>query len=113
MARTILTPITAPEAYDLAGAALTFTDGDLANGNRFLATGRELLLVYNSGASPYTVTVQSKAVNNREGDAAATLAAGAYRIFQMFPTEGWKQDDGYVWVDVQNAALKLAVLKLP
>jgi hypothetical protein len=113
MPRTILTPISAPGPFDLSGAAMTLAAGDAVNGNRFVATGREILIAQNSGASPATVTVQSKAVDNREGDATVAIAAGAYRIFQVFPTKGWMQSDGYIWVDVTDAAIKLAVVKLP
>jgi hypothetical protein len=114
MPRTILSPTTVPGPFSALGALLALTTCDTVNGNRFLSTGREVLLAYNPASSPSAVvTVTSRALNGRTGSAVATIAAGAYAIFQMFPTDGWMQADGYVYVDSSDAAVKLAVVKLP
>ena len=114
MPRTALTVQNAPAAFGAAGTTLTFAAGDVANGNSFVSTGREILIARNDDASPKTVTVQSIACSHgRETDAVKQIAAGAYAIFQMFPTDGFQQSDGKVWIDVDDADLKLAVVKYP
>lgn len=114
MARTTLTPITAPGPFAALASVLALTTCDAANGNQFKATGREMLLAYNPAGSPSAVvTVTSRALSGRTGNAVATIAAGAYALFQMFPTDGWMQSDGYIYVDSSDAAVKLAVVKLP
>src|ERR1700676_3677953 len=40
---------------------ITFTACDAVNGNSFTSTGREVLVIFNSGGSAYTVTVNSVA----------------------------------------------------
>lgn len=86
---------------------------DVANKNQFAPTGDDLLLVQNSGASPYTFTITSVAdALKRTGDVGPyTIAAGeiaAYRI----KVDGWKQSDGFVYVEANNAAVKFAVISL-
>jgi hypothetical protein len=114
MARTTLNPAAAPGPFGALAALLALATCDAVNGNQFKSTGREVLLAYNPASSPpAVVTVQSRALNGRTGSAVATIAAGAYAVFQMFPTDGWMQSDGYIYVDSSDAAVKLAVVKLP
>lgn len=97
------------------GADFVFTAADAVNGNSFASTGRELLLVNNSGASPYTVTVASVADGlKRSGDITAySVAAGLFSMFGPFSQPGWQQTDGTVHVTASNAAIKFAVVRLP
>jgi hypothetical protein len=97
------------------GADFVFTAADSVNGNSFTSTGRELVLVQNSGGSAYTVTFASVADGiNRTGDIASySVGAGLYSMFGPFAQNGWKQSDGTVHVTASNAALKLAVVRLP
>jgi hypothetical protein len=97
------------------GADFVFTAADLANGNSFVSTGRELLLVQNSGASPYTVTVTSVADNQkRTGDITSySVGAGLFSMFGPFSQPGWLQSDGTVRVSASNALVKFAVVRLP
>lgn len=114
MARADLTPIDAPDPYATAPADLTFTGGDASEGNQFTATGRELLVVRNDDSGGQAVTVQSVAdPYNRTGDQTQSVPAGAYRIFGPFPTLGWQQSDGKVYVDVGSTNVQLAVVRLP
>jgi hypothetical protein len=115
-----LTPVTiiGPFTAVTAGAAdFTFAAGSTGT-DTFACTGRQILLAYNSdGANPYTVTISS--VNdeqNRAGDITTySLAAGDYAVFGIGLTnlQGWKQTNGTIIVDVENAAVKWAVLTLP
>ena len=116
MARTTLTKSNAPGNYSSTGAVLTFATADAVNGNDFLATGNELVLARNtSGANTYYVTVSS--VNdpyNRKGDINQyNIPANGYAVFGPFPRLGWMQPDGKIYIDVENAAVELAVIVLP
>lgn len=114
-----LTPVTiiGPFAAVSAGAAdFTWTAGDTGT-DTFACTGREILLAYNSGGSPYTITITSvdDQFGRSEDITAYSLAAGDYAVFGVGLTNspGWKQTNGTIIVDVENAAVKWAVLKLP
>ena len=63
MARQDLTVTTGTSRYPTTGAVLTFTAADTSNFERFVLTGTEVVLVWNTGASPYTYTVTSTAEN--------------------------------------------------
>lgn len=121
MAQTALTvqDIDAPFAAVSANSLdFTFAAGDLANGNSFVCTGREVLLVLNSDpTNPYTFTVTS--VDDEKGRSeditTYSLAAGEYAAVGVGLTnaKGWKQTSGLVYLAVSNAAIKFAVLRLP
>lgn len=115
MARTDLTISTAPDPYDTDGAALTWEAGDPSNGNQFDASGRDVLLVRNTDAvNPQTVTVISTPDRyGRTGDASRSVPANGSAVFQKFPLSGWVQDDGNIYVDVADAAIELAVVRIP
>jgi len=115
MARTTLTPTLAPKGYGTAGVAVTFTAWDATNGNQFLCTGKEVLVVQNSGVAPQTVTITSQAdPYGRSGDITAeSIAIGAFHVFQQFPQEGWADAGGMVHVDGSTVDIKFAVLRLP
>ena len=117
MARTILTPVLTPRAtVPMNGLILTLTAWDAANGNRFLSTGKELLLVQNTHASTtYTVTVTSvaDALGRTKDIAAFSMVAQALAIFGPFDSLGWMQTDGYIYIDANNAAVKFQVITLP
>ena len=102
-------PITA------TGADFVFTAADSVNGNSFVSTGRELLLVHNTGGSAYTVTVSSVADGlARTGDITAySVGAGLFSMLGPFLQPGWQQSDGTVHVTASNAAVTLAVIRLP
>lgn len=92
-----------------------YTAADATNGNSFLATGHELLLVQNSGASPYTFTVTSVADTvQRTGDIGPyTVGAGLFSAYLVSAQLGWKQSDGTVHLSASNVAIKFAVVRLP
>ena len=114
--RTILTKTTAPGSYAAAGVAVTMTAADTANKNRFLSTGKELLIAQNTDAvNPYTVTIYSTAdpYGRSKDITAESLVAGAIHVFGPFPQTGWQQTTGYIHVDGSNAAIKFGVVVLP
>ena len=118
MAAITIQNIKGPFDVITAGSAdFTWTAGDTGT-DTIAVTGREIVLVYNSGASPYTCTITSVVDDkNRTGDITAySLAAGDFAAFGVGLTNsaGWKSTStGLITVDVENAAVKWAVLKLP
>ena len=92
---------------------LTETAADATNKEQFVPSGDDLVIVHNTGASPYTVTFTSMADDkNRTGDISAySVGAGEIAAFR-FKKPGWMQSDGRVYMEASNAAMKYAVLQL-
>ena len=94
---------------------VTFTAGDVANGNCTTNDGNLILLVKNSHAvTAYTVTVSSVADElGRTGDIATySLAAGDIAFIGPFPAKGWSQTNGKLNYSVSNAAVLVAPMSL-
>lgn len=115
MARTNLTKTNAPGAYAGAGVAVVMTAADVANMNQFTAQGNDLVIAYNSGASPYTVTITSSPdpYGRTRDITAESIAAGAIRIFGPLKTTGWIQPDGKIYLNASNAAVQFGIIALP
>ena len=120
MSRTALTVQTTPNlnaAIGALGAQLLFTAADATNFNSFFATGREILICQNSGASAYTVTVNSTADQlGRTSDITAySIPASGFAIFGPFPLNGWHQATTPYTINLQasNASILFAVVQLP
>lgn len=122
MARTALTPQTAIAIYPAAGAIaanaadFTFAAGDASNGNKFTATGREIIIARNTGAGARTITLQAAGdAIGREVDLGPfSIGAGEFTIFtQPLAITGWRQSDGQFYLDVEHAEVTLAVITLP
>ncbi len=114
MPRTTLTTSTALGAYNHAGVVLTMTAGDVANMNQFVASGKDLLVIHNTGASQYTFTVTSAAdAYGRTKDITTeTIDAGVYKIVGPLELAGWQQSDGKVYLAASNAAVKFGIVRL-
>lgn len=118
MARTTITAKTALGAYgdySVANAAdFTFTAADASDKNQVVATNNDLVLAYNSGGSPYTVTITSvdDPFGRSEDVSAYSLGAGEYAVFGPMKNLGWKQSDGYLYFEANNASVKFAVIAL-
>lgn len=113
MPRTTLTKEIAPGATPLTENVLAFTAADVANGNQFAHTGRDYLIVENSGATSRNVTLQSVAVNGRQDpkhNTAQAIPAGERRLYGPFK-EGWRQSDGFVYLNGDNAEVKFCVIE--
>jgi hypothetical protein len=100
-------PVTA-DSLDLSLQAC-----DVGNGNQFVASGKDLLIVQNSGAAPYTFTVTSVAdAQKRTGDVTTySLAAGDVAVL-LLQNDGWRQSDGYIYIAGSNIAVKFALIAL-
>jgi len=95
----------------------TFDASAGSSGNSFVASGRELLLAYNSGSVAATMTVESEddALGRAEDITAYSLAAGDYAVFGvgLTNTKGWKDSSGLIQLTTTTANIKVAVLRLP
>lgn len=112
--RATITPVTIPKSYATSGSTLTWTASDPYNFNQFSSTGREILLVRNDSGDTQTITVTSVADQfGRTGDTSKAVANGAYAVFQQFPTHGWQQSDGYIYVDGADTDVYLSVIRVP
>lgn len=115
--RTTLTKSIAPGGYASSGVAITMTAADTVNKNRFISSGNDLVIAYNSsGANPYTVTIESSDdPQGREEDITTeTIALSTVRIFGPFPCRGWKLlTDQYIHLEASNAAVFFGVIQLP
>lgn len=119
MGRTTLTRTTPLGPYPSLPVSADGLDGvwtaaDVSNKNQFVLDGPHLVQFWNSGASPYTVTLTSTVdPQNRTGDVTAySLAAGDIGEFKVDQYSGWRQTDGYMYLEANNAAVKFNITRL-
>jgi hypothetical protein len=95
-------------------ADLALEPGDDVDGNETPCTGSDLLIVSNTDASPQTVdiTAAPDAFGRTGAITAYSVAAGAVAVFGPFPTQGWKQTDGMLHIDVADAAVEIGILRV-
>lgn len=119
MPRTTLnktTPLGSYPSLPIAanGADVVFTAADTTNQNQFKFEAGDIVLAWNTHATTaYTVTLTSIADGHkRTGNVSAyQLEAGDVAVFGPFEQEGWRQTDGYFYLEANNAAVKFAILK--
>lgn len=119
MAATTLTPqvmkgpyVATPVAAD--SLDVTMTAADVANGNDFVASGRDILVAQNTHATTaYTITITSQAdERGRKGDITTySLAAGDIAVFDFSQINGWADANGKINIAASNASVKFAVLR--
>lgn len=115
MPRTTLPVTDAVAASPLTAVNPTETSADVANGNQFPHTGREVLEAFNSDTVAHNVTLHSVPVRGRQDPLHATaqsIPAGGRRVYGPFG-DGWRQTDGYVYVNADHATVRFRVLRLP
>ncbi len=116
MPRTTLTKTVAPGHYAQVGAALTMAAADVPNKNQFLAKGSDLVIAHNIHATlAQTVTINSaNDPYGRKGDITAhSIPALGYAVFGPHVPLGWKNPDGYVYLEASTADVKFGVVELP
>lgn len=85
------------------------------DGDQIALNGNQLLVVENShGSNPFTVRVSSAPdLSGRYGDIGPiTLIAGQIIGFCKFPTAGWKQSDGFLYLDANSTNIKYIVIDM-
>lgn len=100
------------------GFDFVWTAGNAVDGNTFVCTGKEIILVQNSdGVNPYTVKVEAvnDAQNRLVDFGPYTLAAGVFSVLPQGLTnkKGWIQADQTILLTPSNAAIKFCILRLP
>jgi hypothetical protein len=115
MARTTLTKTAATGKYPTAGVVLTMAIWDATNGNQFVSTGKDIIVVWNTDTISHTYTIHSVADDkNRTGDITTqSIAASAHHIIGPLPSDSWAQTGGFITVDASDATVKFGVLQLP
>lgn len=115
MARAALTKTIAPGNNASAGVALTLAAANVADKNQVTLGSNDLVVAQNTGATQHTVTISSVADDmGRTGDVAAeAIAAGAVRVFGPFRGPGWRQADGCLYLEANDAEVKFGVISLP
>lgn len=104
-----------PQPYASALLDLSFDAGDASNGNQFSHSGDEIIVAQNShGSDPFDLTIVSASDprTGRTGDIVHEIAAGEFALTQRFPIAGWRQSDGMLYIDVENVAILIAVVRL-
>jgi hypothetical protein len=100
MPRTALTVSIPKEPYNAVSANsldFSFADADDINGNSFVCSGREFILIHNDHATDAaTVTIASAPdpYGRTKDIATYSLAAGEFAAFWIGKTTGWRQNDG-------------------
>src|SRR4051812_29495309 len=105
MARTTHTPVQklGPYPRPLAMAAASQraeVAADAMAHEQVKLTGKETILIRNSGATPRAITITSVADSfGRTGDITDTIAAGATGVYGPIPVAGFQQADGNVYFE--------------
>lgn len=88
---------------------------DNTNGNVFVGTGRELLVIENPTGGAITVTLTSAFDQaKRKGDITTySLGAGEYMTFWYGSLIGWDQGGGQIYIDCSATGLKGLLLRIP
>lgn len=91
-----------------------FVAADEVNGNRYRATGRELLILHNtdSGNHTYDVTSVANALGRTGDIAGKQIDAGEYLI-AFLAVEGWRNSDGYIEFKASDPTVEILVARLP
>lgn len=119
MARQTHTPVQLlggfPSPLALAGAtAKTPVAADASNKEQVVLTGKEMVKMTNTGATPRAVTFTSVAdAQGRTGDLTDTIAPDKDAYYGPFPMSGWMQSDGKLYFEAAHADVTVVVIRLP
>jgi len=105
-----VTPLTASSA-DITFTALTVTEGDT-----FVCTGREVILILNgTGTNTLTISSADDAYGRAEDITSYSIGAGLFAVFGVGLTNsaGYKTSAGLIKLTPSSAELTCAVVRLP
>jgi hypothetical protein len=98
--------IIAPAALDK-----TFTAADIVNGNAFLSSGRDLLVVFNSDSSSHTFTLFSAPdADGRFANVTYTVGAGVYSFVDITTSSVFIQATNFVLVTGSDTHIQFLVV---
>lgn len=119
MARTTLTRTAPlgpyPSLQPAANALdLTMTAADTSNFNQILLDGPIYVIAQNTDTVDRTVTITSAVdPQNRTGDITTyTISADDILVLKIDQYSGWRQSDGYLYLQASNAAVKLGAIRI-
>lgn len=119
MARTSITPVSVIGPYPALQPAanaldITLTAADVANKNQAAVAGsRQILLAFNSGVGAHTVTISSAADDkNRSGDITVYSVGASELMAFTLKSPGWRQSDGKLYFEANDAEVKFAVINI-
>lgn len=119
MARTTLTRTTPLGPYPSLPVSvntldLTMTAADTVNLNQILLDGPMIVVAQNTDTLDRTITLTSAVdPQNRTGDIATyTISADDIAVFKIDQVAGWKQSDGFLYLQASVAAVKLGAVRL-
>jgi hypothetical protein len=118
MSQTVLTPQVLKEnnyAVQAGDLTINFVASDVANGNAFPHTGREILVVNNTDAAAHNFGVSSvaDAVGRTDSSLTAYSApANTVSIIFLDTIPGWRQT-GQILLTSASVLLKFAIMRLP
>lgn len=121
MPRTALTPVAVAAKCSVAGITpgdldLTFEAADDASGNYFVPTGKDLILVLNSGVGAATFTLDCAPDQFGRDGAITTYSVAAGTVSSppgVITTPAYQQTDGYVHLDASSSDIGFCILQLP
>lgn len=114
MARTPLTVVELDRTHPGGSKAISYVAADIALGNSFILTGREVLLIKSTDAGIQSVVIESSPDSfGREGDLTLSIGIGAYHAIAFMDRSGWVQSGGICHVDATVATIAFAVIRLP
>lgn len=93
---------------------LTMTAADVSNLNQILLDGPMLVIAQNTDSVDRTITITSAVdPQNRSGDITTyTISADDIAVFKIDQVAGWRQSDGYLYLQASNAAVRLGAIRL-
>ena len=109
------TPLGPYPSLPVAANALdcTMAAADTVNNNQFTLDGPVMIIAQNTDAVDRTITFTSAVdPQNRSGDISAyTLSADEIAVFKVDQVAGWRQTDGFFYLQASNAAVKFCVVR--
>ena len=113
MATVLLTSTEALGSHEDAFTTLTMNVPDIVNGNHFVATGKDLLVIHNTDVAEKWITITS--VANKWGRlgtiTALDIAIDGYVIFGPMVVAGWASD-GLILITAEDADTLIGVVNL-
>lgn len=93
---------------------LTLAAADAANKNQFLLDGPCLIVAHNTGVGARTITLTSVAdPQQRTGDITTySIGADEIAVFKIDQVAGWRQTDGFMYLEAEHAEVLLGVIRL-
>lgn len=115
MSRVLVTPTAVTGKWPSALVTITETAADATNKNELALTGREIVIARNTGVSTRTITVTSVSdpLDNRTGNITTqNILAGKLMMLGPLAPEGWRQTDGFLYIEASNAEVVFSVIQV-